>query len=252
MGTNLNSDGGLTESQKNHADKAGIPRAKYREILLQRIIEVKGGEAPVPDYENTRKVKKVKADNPVLVVGHGPSFFKKMDQIKKWKHTLVATDICLRDLLKHDIIPDYVLTSEASKQTCYMIGFDMNIILKHGIKIRHSSITRNDVIDAANVTRCDICRFAFEEEVRCSNVGLFACNFAVHELKADKLVLVGFEHSGNEYDDYVYRVWNTDFWYFVKKWPKQIVINCSEGGNLYFRDHTLESTLDELEFVPKE
>jgi len=249
MGTHLNSEGGLTESQKEQADCLGISHNEYKEIIIQRLLELKGGEAPPPDWENTRKVTKVKAKNPILVVGHGPSFKTKLEGIRAWKHTMVATDVCLKDLLDNDIIPDYVVTSEASKATNALWGFEFERLAKHKIKVIHSSIVRNDVIEAANKAGVDISRFYFEEEVRCSNVGLYALNYSIHELKADKVIMVGMEHNGTEYTEYVYRVWATDFWYFVKKWPKQIIINCSEGGILYFRDHTLESTLEDLKIV---
>ena len=251
MGTHLNSEGNLTESQKIQADCLGISHEEYKEILIQRLEELRGGAAPPPDYENTRKVTTVKCNNPVLVVGHGPSFKNDMEGIRRWKHTIVATDACLKDLLDEGIIPDYVVTSEASRQTCYLWGFEFDRIKKHDIKVIHSSITRNDVIEPAQKAGVDIKQFKFVEEVRCSNVGLFALNFCVHELKADKIFMVGMEHNGTEYDESVYRTWATDFWYFVRKWPKQIIVNCSRGGLLYFRDHTLESDLDRVKIVPK-
>lgn len=250
MGSMLASDGGLTESQKVQADALGISHEVYREYIIQRLVEIRGGEAPEPNWKETRHVTKVEAKNPILVVGHGPSFKTKLEGIRNWKHTIVATDACLKDLLDANIRPHYVVTSEASKQTCYLYGFEFDRIKKFGIKIIHSSITRPDVIEAAKNAGVDMRRFNFEEEPRCSNVGLFALNFCVHDLKADKIAMVGMEHNGSEYDEYVYKVWTTDFWYFVRKWPKQIIINCSEGGILYFKDHTLESTLDELEIVP--
>jgi len=249
MGSMLNSEGGLTESQKVQADALGISHDKYRDMVIERLVEIRGGEAPEPNWKETRHVTKVKAKNPVLVVGHGPSFKTKLEGIRAWKHILVATDACLKDLLDNDIIPSYVITSEASKQTCYLWDFDMKRIKEHEITVIHSSITRPDVIEQAKNTGVNIRRFNFEEEPRCSNVGLFALNFCVHDLKADKIAMVGMEHNGSEYDEYVYKVWTTDFWYFVRKWPKQIIINCSEGGILYFKDHTLESTLDELEII---
>lgn len=265
MGTHLNSDGNLTESQKVQADslwplyekdkKRKLTQVEVHEIhkeyILQRLFEKNGGEAPPPDYENTRKVTTVKCNNPVLVVGHGPSFKNDMEGIRRWKHIMVATDACLKDLLEEDIIPDYVVTSEASRQTCYLWGFEFDRIKKHDIKVIHSSITRNDVIEPAQKAGVDIKQFKFVEEVRCSNVGLFALNFCVHELKADKIFMVGMEHNGTEYDESVYRTWATDFWYFVRKWPKQIIVNCSRGGMLYFRDHTLKSDLDRVKIVPK-
>jgi hypothetical protein len=249
MGVHLNSEGWLTESQKEQADALGMPHEEYREILIQRLEEIRGGAAPSPDYENMRKVTKVSCKNPVLVIGHGPSFKNDMEGIRNWKYTRVATDVCLDDLLKEGIIPDYVVTSEASRQTCALWGFDPERLVKNGIKVRHSSITRNDVIEPNKNAGVDIKLFDFEEEVRCSNVGLFALNFCVHELKADKIFMVGMEHNGTEYTDYTYRVWATDFWYFVRKWPKQIIVNCSRGGILYFRDHTLEGELDDLDII---
>lgn len=247
MGIHLNSQGELTVSQREQADCLGISHEEYKEILLQRLEELRGGKAPPPDYENTRKVTKVKCNNPVLVIGHGPSFKNDMEGIRNWKYTTVATDACLKDLLENDIIPDYVVTSEASRQTCYLWNFDFPLLAEKGIKVIHSSITRNDVLEPAQKAGVDIRRFDFDEEVRCSNVGLFAINYCIHELKADKVFMVGMEHNGTEYAESTYRVWTTDFWYFVRKWPKQIIINCSRGGILYFRDHTLESNLDVLE-----
>lgn len=245
MGIHLNKHGGLTVSQKEQAEALGISEAEYKEYLIKRLEELRGGAPPV-DYEKCRKINKLNAKNPVLVVGHGPSFRDYLDDIRNWKYTLVATDVCLEDLINADITPDYVVTSESSRATCPLYRYDVENLKGRNVQVIHSSITRNDVIEKYVNAEIPIRRFDFEEEVRCSNVGLFALNFAVHELKADKIAIVGFEHTGTEYTDYTYRVWQTDFWYFVRKWPKEIIINCSNGGVLYYKDLVLESTLEKL------
>ncbi|MDF2587718.1 MAG: hypothetical protein K0S41_1559 [Anaerocolumna sp.] len=56
-------------------------------------------------------------DVPAIVVSAGPSLDKNIDQISKakGKSVIFSTDTALKYLLKHDIIPDFVVTLDATK-----------------------------------------------------------------------------------------------------------------------------------------
>lgn len=49
-------------------------------------------------------------DEPYLILGAGPSLDKNMHLIKQFRGKILACDVILDKLLKHDIVPDYVMT----------------------------------------------------------------------------------------------------------------------------------------------
>ena len=249
MGIYPKKNGELTESQKYQADQLGITHEEYKKFMIERIVELRGGNPVFHDEGN--KKDDIVAKKPVLIIGHGPSFYKNLENIKSFKGIKVCVDHSLEDCLEHEIYPDYVTTSESSKQTCKLYYFNAERIVDKGITVIHSSITRDEVVKRFNDAGVPIRQFIFPEEPRCSNVGLFSVNFAKDDLKADKIILVGFEHMGNEYNDHVYRTWQTDFFYFMKKWPKETIVNCTDGGALYNKEYIIQTTLDKLKINEK-
>ncbi len=247
MGVNLNSRGDLTVSQIAQAKAMGISRVEMKQFVVDRLIELRGGETP--DTKRTQEMKKdfITAKNPVLVVAAGPSYKRNYDNIRNFKGTVVMVDYIFNPLVMKGIIPNYVLTLESAKQNVSeKLFLDANIKKCKGkTTVIGSSITREKVVKYFN-RKIPFRRFIWKEEPRCSNVGALAINFAKIELKADKIILVGFEHNGHKYPPSTYKVWQTDFWYFIRKWPKETIVNCSDGGALYYDDYIIDSKLGDL------
>ena len=67
-------------------------------------------------------VGKLPRDIPAIVVAAGPSLDKNIDQLKeaKGKSFILAVDTAMRQLLKHGIIPDAMVTLDAAKPFSYM------------------------------------------------------------------------------------------------------------------------------------
>ena len=250
MGINLNSSGGLTVAQTEQAEAMGISKEEMKQFVIDRLIELRGGKTP--DTKRTEEMKRdvVTAKNPVLVVAAGPSYMRNYDGIRNFKGIVVMVDFVFNPLVKKGIIPDYALTLEsAGNNVNEKMFLNENIKLCRGkTTIIGSSITRNKVVQHFN-KKIPFRRFLLKEEPRCSNVGLLAINFAWIELKADKIFLIGFEHNGHKYPPHTYQTWQTDFWYFIRKWPKETIVNCSDGGALYYDDYVIDARLDEVKIV---
>lgn len=247
MGIHLNSDGGLTESQSVQAKALGMSHEEFKRQLLERLYEMRGG---LPKTERTDKMKRtsITANNPVLVLGAGPSSLKHINDIKKFTGIIMAVDLIFNELVENGIIPDYIVTLESQKQVVNENLFTPENIVKakHKTKMICSSITRNVIEDWFKSHGGKVERFIIQEEPRCSNVGLLSINYAYERLKADKIVLLGFEHVGQKYPPHIYEIWQTDFWYFIRKWPKELIVNCTDGGALYYEDYILDAQLGEI------
>ncbi len=247
MGAFLNSSGNLTESQKVQADSMGISHSDFKLQILERLYELRGG---LPVTERTSKMVRtnITAKKPVLIIGAGSSFQSNIANIKNFPGDIIAVDFVFNELAEHDIHPDYVVTLESSKNAVseHMFRSENLKRVKHKSKIICSSITRSKVIEYFKQHGVQLERFVIPEEPRCSNVGLLAINYAYDKLKADKIVLIGFEHVGQKYEPHIYQIWQTDFWYFIRKWPKELIVNCTDSGALYYEDYIIDAKLGEI------
>jgi len=247
MGTHLNSSGDLTKSQREHADSIGISRDEFRECIKDRLIELKGGVTPTV---RTKEMKKdhIIATKPVLVIGAGPSYKKNYKMASKFEGIIVAVDNNGNDLMRNGVIPDYIVTLEQGHPNVTLYMFDPLLMKenKEKVKVVGSAITRNDIREHIVASGVSYIQYKMDGEARASNVGIFALNFARYYLKADKIIMIGFEHSGQKYPSETYLTWQVDFWYFVKKWPKETIVNCTDDGALYYNDWIIDTTLDRL------
>ncbi len=71
----------------------------------------------ITDYEG-----KIPTDIPAIVVAAGPSLDKNIEELKraKGKAFIIAVDTAMRQLIKHNIIPDAMVTLDAAKPFRYM------------------------------------------------------------------------------------------------------------------------------------
>ena len=248
MGCNLSSTGDLTVSQAHHADQLGMKHEVFKQYVIDRLIEKKGG-LPHTNRLDSQKKNKIKCKKACLVVGAGPSFKRDLEQIKKFKGIIVVVDINFNEVCKYGIKPDYVITLESGKPnvTQDMFSFHHLKEQKEKLKVVGSAITRDIITKYILSSGVPYLRFPMKEEPRASNVGIFSICFAYEWLKCDKIILIGFEHTGNKYPDHTYLTWQADFWYFIKQWPKETVVNCTDTGALYHNDYIIDTTLEKLQ-----
>jgi len=251
MGIRLNSKGGLTVSQTIQADAMGIPHEEFKQQLLDRMGELRGEKTPKTERRKEMKKDCISAKNPVLIIGGGKSYKKYIKQIRNFPNTIVAVDIVFNELSKYGILPDYVATLESSKRIISSETYQSNYLqlCKDKTTIIGSSITTKKIIKHITDNGVKFERWVSDKEPRFSNVGIFAINYAYRKLKADKIVLVGFEHTGQTYPEFTYVIWQADFWNFIKDWPKETIVNCSNSGALYYEDYIIDTTLDKVLFI---
>ena len=152
--------------------------------------------------------------------------------------------------MDHGIFPDYIVTAEAARELSEKDFFYIEETKKHKTMIITSEYTRHELLQAFDAAKIKWKRFVYPEgHVVLSDVGLTAVVFAKEELKADSIVIIGFEHEGDEYPEFTFRTWAERFFWFVRQWPDEFIINCSEGGVLYGtskRRSIKKSTLKEI------
>ena len=235
----------LNSSQKRHAGRIGITIDEYQEHVINRIQEMRDNILPKTVRDPKMKRGKIVAKNPVLVVGNGPSLYLSFEKIRNFKGTVVSLDINFDKLMNDKIIPDYLVTLEVFVRPS-MFHPDNLDNSKHKTKVIGSAMTHDSILNMAKAHGMKNERYILREEPRLSNAGMFAVAWAQEALKPDKIFLIGFEHDGLEYTKLVFDYWQYDFWYWIRKWNKQLLVNCSDGGALYFEDYIIDSTLDSL------
>ena len=189
--------------------------------------------------------------NQVLVIGGGPSHLLHFEECKKFKGTIVSTDRAAKAIMKGGVIPNYIVTAEAAAHLSQLDYFNIEETKKHPIEIIISERTRHELIASFLKNHIKFTTYTPTgfEPCRLPNVGLMAIHYAKNVLKADSIVIIGFEHEGDEYPEFTFRTWITCFWGWVCEWPDELIVNCSEGGVLYGmwkRRHVKKSTLKEV------
>ena len=239
MGWKLNSRGDLTVAQRFQADALGMSHTKYRQIRLERIKEIE--EFRPPENRNPGIKKNViESNNPVLVVGGGPSYKKYLKEINNFPGKIIVMDVNFNTCREAGIIPDYITTlEEGIHNVTNKMFLSKNLKACKNTIVVGSSITRNNIETHIKNNDIPFLRWKTDEEPRISNCGLFSVVFAYDHLKADKIFLVGFEHDEHT-------LWQVDFLHYLSRWPKETIVNCTNAGILYYEDFIVETTLDEL------
>jgi hypothetical protein len=237
----------LTRSQTEHSKYCGVRPYEYIQMLQTRIEERK----IVRDAtrRKDKKVSRIEAENPFLLVAGGPSTDKYLQDVKNFKGKIVAFEISFKKVVDIGIIPDYVMSLEKAVQPKH---FPIEYLEKCAGKSEFvtSSITRETTMLHLRESNANPHRYITHEEPRLSNVGLWSLYYCRTVLNADKICLLGFEHEGTGYEQIIYDEWIADFWHYIDTWPKDVIVNCSNGGRLY-SDRILDSTLKRLKIGNK-
>jgi len=230
---------------RKHANYLNMPHDEYLQHYIDRWDEIKGKKIPKTFRDPKLKRTKIKASNPVLVVGAGPSYSNHLKQIKEFPGKVIIFDVNYNFLVSHDIIPDYALSLEVKVRPVYY-NPKYAPLVEGKTKFIFSSISHISIIRQCIALKQPYERWISMDEPRFSNVGTFGINYAKQVLKADKIFIIGFEHDGVSEDEPTWEYWIADFWHFVKQWPKELIVNCTDAGKLYLEDYILDSTLDSL------
>lgn len=235
----------LNDSMRNHADALGMPHATYLQFFIDRFNEIKGKKIPETFRDPKLKRTIVKATNPILVVGAGPSYLDNIEAIKRFKGKVIIFDVNFNHLVEHGVIPDYALSLEKYARP-HLFDINYSDQIRDKTKFIFSSISQGSMLLQCVAQRLEHERWISDQEPRFANVGTFGMCYAKMVLNADKIFLIGFEHDGVSETPQTWNYWIADFWYFVKQWPKETIVNCTDGGRLYLEDYIIDSTLDGL------
>ena len=171
----------------------------------------------------------------VLVIGGGPSHLLHFDEVKKFKGKIVCCDRPAKAMTDNGINVDYVVTAEAEKTLAMLEFFDLPRLKELKTDVITSECTRNELLDYFSKYQIKNRPYIPKniEPTRLPDVGMTAIHWVKNELKPDNILLLGFEHVGEEYDEFTFRSWQGAFFGWVAEWPDGYIINCSEGGALY-------------------
>ena len=171
------------------------------------------------------------------------------DECKKFKGTIVATDRAAKAIMNGGVIPNYIVTAEAAAHLSQLDYFNVNETKKYPIEVIISERTRHELTEQFHKNKIPYRCWRYpNDNYLIPNVGLMSLVFAKEDLKADKIIMIGMEHEGTEYSEFTFRMWTDRFWWFVRMWGDDVVVNCSEGGKLYGKSKGIqvqESTLKE-------
>ncbi len=183
----------------------------------------------------------------VLVIGGGPSYREHLEECRNFKGTIVCCDSPANFLIKNGIYPDYIITIETEVSLDF---FNIKEIKKHGTTIVYSAATKPQLIQKFKESQLKTKVRVIRNEIsRYPSVGITALVYTKEDLKADKILLLGFENEGEGYSERTFLEWRTAFWGFVVEWPQEYIVNCSEGGILYGKcrgKRVKRSTLSEV------
>ena len=171
-----------------------------------------------------------------VVIGHGPSF-KNYDYIRNFDGVLLCVDISAKDLIEHNIIPDYQLFSETHETiTEYVTEWMPSSFLD--IKNKMIAVHRSQAIPAMynRVGRLKMKSIIFDVEKygnsnAINNVGLYSIVFADEILHADEIHLIGLDYCGPEYNQSIYDGMIASTLHYYRNKTSNCKIIDHSGGN---------------------
>lgn len=240
--------GVLPKSEKRHCKGVGITEKEYIKQLLERKEDIKIKKDN--NRESKQKRSTVRTKNlPALIVGAGPSTKEYLQGIGAFGGLIITTETMFNTLIEHNIIPDYVVTIEKWVDPPVFFKSEYLELCKGKTIFVGSSQVRGVLSNYIRESGNQFITWIDALEPRVSNVGLFGIRYAREELKCDKVFLIGFEHQSPNYPAEIIDEWIADFWYFVETYPKETIVNCSNGGVLYQDDYIIDADLNNLEIL---
>ena len=235
---NLKPDGSLTHSQVEEANRLGIGYMDYIDKVLHDMNEYNA------EYIKNRPHKKItlRSRSSFIVIGHGKDWKIQAEKIRGTKIPIISTDVCATELIEMEIIPQYIVTLEEAEKNVNEHMFDFELIKKHKIKVVGSIITRQWLEDECKIHGIHFQRFKGYSQSMVANVGHFGAVVA-YSFFADRIILIGMNCYGDE--PYPWLNWYSNWRMWVKDLTDKLIINCTEGGILYF-DKVLDCDFDDL------
>ncbi len=172
-----------------------------------------------------------------LIIGGGPSYWKKLELAKNFDGIIISTDITAIHIIAEGIIPDYIITLE--KNEGIEITMFEDSFKEYSFKVIHHKQALSILTTRLDFLNLDHEGFRSYRQEFISNVGLYACRYAREKLDCHELYLIGFDHTGvNDLGQTVTSEreikWIADFKIFIKDELQNCkIINCSGQGKLF-------------------
>ena len=237
----IKADGHLTASQTDRMNKLGIGQMEMLDILLK---EMNDNFAENIKNRPHRKVT-MRSRSTYIIIGHGPDWKAQAEKVRGTKIPIISTDVCATELIEMGIIPEYIVTLEEAHKNVNEHMFDFKLIKKHRIKIVGSIITREWLEERCKEEGIHFFRFKGYSQSMVSNVGHFGAVVA-YSFLADRVILIGMNCYGPE--PYPWLDWYTNWRTWIGGLTDNFIINCTEGGILYF-DKVFDIDFDDLEII---
>ena len=234
----INADGSFTAAQYERMNKMGIGQMEFLDILLSEFNEkFKNMIEKRPHNKVTIKSRKTYA-----IVGHGENWQDQAIKLKDKGISVISTDACATELIEMGIIPEFIVTLEEAEKNVNEYMFNWDLIKKHGIKVIGSIITREWLEDKCKEKGIHFQRFKGYSQSMVTNVGHFGAAIA-YSFFADRIILIGMNCYGKE--PYPWLNWYSNWRIWIGGLTDNVIINCTEGGILYF-DKVFDIDLDDL------
>jgi hypothetical protein len=185
-----------------------------------------------------------------LIIGGGPSYWKKLHLAKSFDGIIISTDIAAPHIIDEGITPHYIVTLE--KNEGIEVTFFPDSFEGESFEVIHQKDALSILTQRLEKLKLKHRGFRSYRQEYISNVGLYSCRFAREILNIDELYLIGFDHSGiNDLGQVVTsdaaKRWIADFGIFLNdEIEKCKVINCSGQGKLYLEGITDGTALESI------
>ena len=234
----INTDGSFTASQYERMYKMGLGQMEMLDLLLSEMNEKFANNiAKRPHNKITVKSRKTYA-----IVGHGENWKEQAIKLKGKGISVISTDVCATELIEMGIIPEFIVTLEEAEKNVNEHMFDFELIKKYKIKVIGSIITREWLEERCKKEGIHFQRFKGYSQSMVANVGHFGAVVA-YSFFADRIILIGMNCYGKE--PYPWLDWYSQWRTWISTTTDNLIINCTEGGILYF-DKVFDIDLDDL------
>jgi hypothetical protein len=237
----INADGSFTASQYERMHKLGLGQMEFLDLLLSEMNEKFANNIAKRPHEKVT----VRSRKTYAIVGHGENWKEQAIKLKGRGISVISTDVCATELIEMGIIPEFIATLEEAEKNVNEHMFRWDLIKKHGIKIVGSIITRQWLEDKCKEEGVHFQRFRGYSQSMVANVGHFGAVVA-YAFFADRIILIGMNCYGKE--NYPWLDWYTQWRRWISTTTDNLIINCTEGGILYF-DKVFDIDLDDLEII---
>jgi len=182
-----------------------------------------------------------------LVVGHGPSY-RNYEFIRNFDGLILSVDICAKDLIENEIIPDYQLFSETHETITKNVSeWISGEFIDDKIRNKMTVVHRSYAIPAMynRVGRMKLKSIIFDADrygnaTSVNNVGLYSIVFACDVLNASEVHIIGLDYgNSDEYKQSLYDGWIASTYHYYRNKPNKTPIIDHSGGNFPPYDHTL-------------